>query len=139
MDVVAKRLEVMRVRIGAVDRNRLVAPLENISAPVSRAVPTLAECRESLFHSADEIGLWGFKQNMEVISHEHPGVNPPAVAGADLSEAEDKRLAVVVGDKHGIAAVAAGHHVVDCSRIFESRLPGHAQDCASLSERTRFL
>ena len=34
---------------------------------------------------------------------------------------------VVLGDKHGISPVAAGHHMVNRARILKARLSGHAQ------------
>ena len=63
---------------------------------------------------------------MEVIAHEHPGMNFPGMARTDLAEAEEKRLAVVVCHKHLIAAVATGHHMINGSWIFKPGLPCHA-------------
>ena len=118
----------MRVAIDAVDRNRLVATLKHVPAPLSRPVPALAEGGEQLFHASDKVGLRGFKQKMEVIAHEHPGMDLPAMARTDLAEPEKKRLSVVVGHKHGIAAVAAGHHMIHRASILKPGLPGHEEN-----------
>jgi hypothetical protein len=55
-----------------------------------------------------------------MVSHEHPSVNLPAVAGANLPQSEHERFEVIIGLKHYLAAVTAGLHVVDSPRILET-------------------
>jgi len=54
-------------------------------------------------------------------------MNLPPMARSDLAEPVEKRLPVVLGDKYGISPVAAGHHMVNRTRILKARLSGHAQ------------
>ena len=109
-------------------RLRLVATLKHVPAPLSRPFPDLAKDGEQLFYASDKVGLRDLKQKMQVIAHEHPGMDFPAMARTDLDEPEKKRPSVVVGHEHGIAAVAGGHHVVNRSRIFKPGLPSEVEN-----------
>ena len=125
MDVVRESLEVVSVGSGTVDRQRLVAALKNVAAPFPRAIPSLAVGGEQLFHAGDKIGLRGLQKDMEMIAHERPRMNLPPMAQTNLAEPVEKRLMVVLGDKHGISPVATGHHMVNRTRILKARLSGH--------------
>jgi hypothetical protein len=61
------------------------------------------------------------------------------MARTDLAEAEQKRPAVVVAHEHGIAAVAAGHHVANRAWIFKPGLPGHTENRPAFSKPARIL
>ena len=67
----------------------------------------MAKSGEQLFHAGDKIRLRSLKWKMEMIAHEHPGMNLPAMVRTDLAEPKQKRLAVVGGHKSGIAVDGA--------------------------------
>jgi hypothetical protein len=46
------------------------------------------------------IALRCFEQEVEIVSHEHPCVNAPALACANLPQSEHERFAVIIGLKH---------------------------------------
>ena len=52
---------------------------------------------------------------------------------------DPRQSPVIIGDKHGVAAVAAGHHMVNRTGILESWLPCHAIDLAETTDPARFL
>ena len=87
-------------RIRSVDGNRLVAPLKHMPAPHVRAVPALAVSREQPLHAGDKIGLRCLKKQMEMVPHQHPRMDLPAMTFTNLPESVEKHLAVIVGDKH---------------------------------------
>ena len=60
-----------------------------------------------MFHAGDKIRLRSLNWKMEMIAHEHPGMNLSAMVRTDLAEPKQKRLAVVGGHKSGIAAGGA--------------------------------
>ena len=98
----------------------LYRPLEHMPPSQAGAVPALAVGAKQPLHAGNQIRLWRCEQQVEMVSHEHLCVNPPAVTGANLSQPEYERFPVVIGLKHRLAAVAAGHHVVDCPGILET-------------------
>ena len=116
----------MGVGSGTVDRPLLVA-MKNVPAPLASAVSSLAVDGEQLLHAGDEICLRGLQKDMEVIAHERPRMDLPPMARINLAEPVENLLMVVLGDKHGISPVAAGHHMVNRARILKARLSGHAQ------------
>ena len=87
-------------RIRSVDGNRLVAPLKHMPAPHVRAVPALAVSREQPLHAGDKIGLRCLKKQMEMVPHQHPRMDLPAMTFTNLPESVEKHLAVIVGDQH---------------------------------------
>lgn len=60
--------------------------------------------------SRGSLRLGSFEQQVEMVSHEHLGMHPPAVTATHLPETEHERLPVIVGFKNGLAAVATRHH-----------------------------
>ena len=73
----------------------------------------------------------------EADAHQHPRVDFPAVALTRLAKPVEKRIAVVVGDKNRLAAVAAGHHMIQRAGILEPSLPSHARKWKTKGAKAR--
>jgi hypothetical protein len=57
---------------------------------------------------------------MKVIGHDHINVDPPRAAAHGPTEAVLQPLAVVVVANDVLAAVAAGHHVLDGGLVLQA-------------------
>ena len=126
MNVIRHNPEIIGIRIRSVYRHRLVAALEDMPLPQPRPVPPLTERAHQVFHPRNQIGLRRFQQQVEVVAHEHPSVNPPSMAFTNLCESEHKRLPVVVRLKNNLAAITTRHHMVNRPGILESCRSCHA-------------
>ena len=91
-----------------------------------------------MFHAGNKIRLRSLKWKMEMIAHEHPGMDLPAMVRTNLAEPKQKRLAVVGGHKSGIAAVAAGND--DPTRLdIQTEVASPCRDLARIFRAGRCL
>jgi len=65
-------------------------------------------------------------QQVIVIAHQHVGVNPPARLFAGFGQRFQNPSPIRVVFEKGAALVAARHHVVRRSGIFDAQRSGHA-------------
>jgi hypothetical protein len=103
----------------AIDDEALVAPAEEVAKEFVPPVEARRVCAEEPFHPYDQIGLRGFEHEMKMIGHETIGVDLPAGFLAGLAEGKEKALTVEVVLENGFTAVAAIHHMIDGSGIFD--------------------
>ena len=69
-----------------------------------------------------QIELRHFRQQVEMVGHEHPDVHPPAATAAGFLQALVENEEVVGGFENRLAAAIAGHDVMDGTGILEAQL-----------------
>jgi hypothetical protein len=90
------------------------------------------------FHSADQIGFGRFQQQMVVVAHEHPSVNPPAGSSTCFNQSRHPHfpitiiLAIHVIKENHIPEVSQAHDMVNGTRILQSQFPCHATNLRQL-------
>jgi len=62
-----------------------------------------------------------------MIAHQHPGMDTPAVAPADLTQPEQERLPVLIALKNRLPPVTPSHHMINRPRILMSQGSWHAR------------
>ncbi len=63
---------------------------------------------------------------MEMIAHQHPGVDAPSVAPTDPAEPAEEQKVILPFNEDRLAPVTARHHMVNRTGVNESQGPGHS-------------
>ena len=94
---------------------------------VVAAIVVLAECELERLHRARQRVRAGLQQQMDVIVHEHIGIESTAVADAIAFQPVQigGRIGVVMDDHR--PAIAAGNHMVQGPRKIDSRFARHGE------------
>ena len=87
------------------DHDALVAPLKYMANAPMAAVKGLRIDLVQATHSDDQIGLWGFEQQVVVVVHETPGIAAPALLVDLLGKERDEALAFPVIGEDGSRAL----------------------------------
>jgi len=116
MDVIADRAQIAVA--AAIHDQGFVAAAEQMAEEFVPAVETARVNAQQPFHARDQIGLWRFKHQMKMISHQAPGMNLPAGFGAGFAQRGEELLPVVIVAEDRLAMITPIHHVIDCARIF---------------------
>jgi hypothetical protein len=66
-------------------------------------------------------------REVKVIAHQAPGMHLPCGAQAGFGQSRNEKLTIAVAEHDVFAAISPIHEVINCSRIFDSRLSWHAQ------------
>src|SRR5437899_2190974 len=80
---------------------------------------------EQPLHAVHEIGLGSFHHQMEVITHQAPGVDLPVGPGTSLGQSFQKQFAIFVVEENVLAMIAAIHEVINGAWVLNSELSGH--------------
>ena len=84
-----------------------------------------AASRTFLSSPIHKIRLRSFQQQMEMISHQRPRMNPPPSAGANLSQPSNENLPVINILKNDLPTIAACHDVVASAWVLETKRSSH--------------
>ena len=125
MDVIGQRPVVEGVR--TLHQHRLVTVAKQ-AAPC--LVPDVVASGDGVLqpaHASHQIGLGRLYKEVVVVSHQHPGVHPPAGHRASLRQGGEEKPAVVVVVvvENRLPPVAARHHVVIGTGEFNTETPWH--------------
>lgn len=94
-------------------RVTIQAPLEDVPAEAVSSGPGVSVSREEDPHALSKIRLGGFSNDVEVIGQEDVRVDSPTGAHGGAGQVVLEALAVFIVAHDVLAAVAAGHYVVD--------------------------
>src|SRR6266446_893078 len=83
------------------------------------------------FHAVHQIGFWRFDHEMEMITHEAPGMDLPVGFGARLTECSNEQLAILVATEDIFAMIAPVHHVINGPLVLDSEFTSHGETMAS--------
>ena len=100
-------------------------PLEHMTGPSVPTCPPDGVTGEESLHAAREIGLGSAEEQMEVIGHQDEGEEFPAEKARGALQRVQPVLPVAVVADDVLAAVAAGHDMMESTRVFEAQSPRH--------------
>jgi hypothetical protein len=103
----------------------------------SPRIPSLAESPQELLHPGHQIRLGRLKKQMEMIPHQHPGMDLPSVAPAHLPQPKEETLPILVVFKNRLPPIPTRHHVIHRPGILMSQRSWHAQKLPKQSGFTR--
>ena len=91
---------------------RFVTPLENVTVLPMKPSQARREGRLQPVHAFDQVWLRSFQGQMEVISHNHVGMHPPAELCRRLAQGSSERANGARCDKNIMLQVAAVDNVI---------------------------
>jgi hypothetical protein len=62
---------------------------------------------------------------MEMVAHQHPGMDTPAVAPANLPQPEQERLPVIIALENDFSPIPARHHMINRSGVLVAQRSRH--------------
>src|SRR5207249_6911673 len=123
MDIVAHRLEITIA--AAIHKQCLVSSAEEVPEKLVPPVVARGVSAQEPFHSCYQISLGGLDDQVEMISHQAPGMDLPISFGAGLAEGLQKQLPVFIASKNVLAVIAAVHHMINRAFILDSEFSCH--------------
>ena len=103
-----------------------IATLEDMAAEPVSSRPGVGVAGEERLHAAGQIRLRRLEDHMEVVGEDHEGVDLPATTHRGAAQLLLEPVAVGVIADDVLAAVAAGHHVIDRARVLDAESSWHA-------------
>ena len=105
-----------------------IAPLEDMAAEAMSSRPGVGVGGEEPLHAARQVRLGRLEDDVEVVGQDHEGVDLPATTHDGAAQLPLESIAIGVITDDVLAAVAAGHHVVDRARVLYPESSWHALD-----------
>ena len=113
MNVIRCDPQIIQIAVRRADRDGFVSTLKHMATPQPQPVPALTDTPEQQYHRCRQICFRSFHQQVKMVVHQDPRVNPPTVASAHFSQAKQKSCPVLVILKNHHSAILAGHQVVN--------------------------
>ena len=107
------------------DQFRPIASLEEMPAEPMTASPPVGIGREQQLHTPGEVGSGRFEHQVEMIGHQHEGVEDPPRTMNCLLQPAEQPLPVRVVANNVLPGVAAGHDVVNRISILDTKAARH--------------
>jgi hypothetical protein len=110
-----------RPEVGLIfDQFGTIAALENMPGKAVPPRPNIGVARQKRLHAASEVGLGSLEDDVQVVGHDGESEYTPGTANCGFTEVFLKPITVDVIAHDVLAAVAAGHEVVDSARVLEA-------------------
>lgn len=119
MDVVHQRL--VMVTVLAFHHDGLVTVAKQAAPLVVAHIVSTGQGVLQPGHARDEVGLRRLNEKVIMITHQHPGMDPPARHLTSLAERVKEKAPVIVVMEDGFPAVAPGHHMIIGTGILDAK------------------
>ena len=114
-----------------VDQEAVEAIAEQMTGSIVFLVEPLAVRPEEPLHAGGKGGCGRFHDQMEVIRHEYPGGEEPAVATDGFGEILEELFTITVGEEDVLPLVASGSDVMGSAGEVESKRSCHVAEATS--------
>ena len=105
-----------------------ITPLEDMAAEAMSSRPGVGIGGEERLHATSEIRLRRLEHHVEVVGQDHERVDSPTATPDRPTQLLLEAVAVLVITDDVLAAIAAGHHVVDRARVLDAESSWHDLD-----------
>jgi hypothetical protein len=108
-----------------IDNQGLVTATEEVAKKLVPAIETAGVSSQQPFHTNGQIGLGCFDDQVKMVGHQAPGMEPPSGFLTGLAQSSEKEIVVNIILENRFPSIPTVHDVVESPGVLHTQFPGH--------------